>query len=211
MKWEELLSIAGNEPVFSSSLLMAGKRSRVDIQLQLARWRAAGRITQLRRGLYVLAEPYRQVLAHPFLLANNMRRPSYVSLQSALAHYGMIPEYVPVVTSVTTSRPENLATPLGQFVFRHIKRSLFTGYRTVEVGHRRSVFVATPEKSLLDLIYLVPRSDSWEYLHELRLQNLDKLDLTRLTALAADSGSPKLKRAAQRIVSIAEEEEYIEL
>lgn len=50
---------------------------------------------QLRRKLYALATPWRRVHPHPFLIANELHHPSYVSLQSALAYHGMIPEAVP--------------------------------------------------------------------------------------------------------------------
>jgi len=55
---------------------------------------------------------------HPFVVANRMVRGSYVSLQSALAYYGLIPEVVPVVTSVTTARPDCWETPLRPYEFR---------------------------------------------------------------------------------------------
>jgi hypothetical protein len=57
-----------------------------------------------------------------------MRKASYVSLQSALAYHGAIPEHVPMTTSVTTRRPERLQTPIGPFLYRHVKRSFFFGY-----------------------------------------------------------------------------------
>jgi len=73
---------------------------------------------QLRRGLYALAPPYQKVKPHPFTIANRMVRGSYVSSQSALSHYGLIPEVVPVVTSVTASRRGQWETELGNFLFR---------------------------------------------------------------------------------------------
>ena len=56
----------------------------------------------------MLGKPIGRVSAHPFVVANALKKASYVSLQSALSHYGMIPEYVPVTTSVTTRRPEEV-------------------------------------------------------------------------------------------------------
>ena len=58
-----------------------------------------------------------------------MVRASYVSLQAALAYYGLIPEYVPVVTSVTTARPGRWETPLGVYEFCHVKTDLLFGYQ----------------------------------------------------------------------------------
>lgn len=207
MKWESLLSIVSTEPVFSSGLLMSGDVSPVTIQKQLARWVKAGKLIQVRRGLYTLAEPHRKVSPHPFLVANRLKGASYVSLQSALAYHGMIPEYVPAVTSVTTGRPGTMNTTLGNFLFKHIKKSLFSGYQELEVEKSQRAFVATPEKSLLDLVYLTPQADRWEYLKELRLQNFNVLSKKTLIGMAADSDSAKLQRAAKRILWLIESQE----
>jgi predicted transcriptional regulator of viral defense system len=211
MKWQNLLDLVSDEPMFTSSISMAGDVSPADIRLQLARWVKGGKLIRLRRGIYMLANPYRKVPPHPFLLANRLKKASYVSLQSALSHYGMIPESVPVITSVTTGRPETLTTPAGTFLFQHIRNSLFNGYRQVEVGPNQPAFLASPEKSLLDLIYLTPQADSPDFLRELRLQNLEQLNLESLIHMAEAAGSSKLVRAAKRIARSAREEDYEEL
>ncbi len=208
MKWQDLLILIGSEPVFSSSFLMAGNRSRVDIQLQLSRWVKAGKLHKLKRGLYILAEPYRKISPHPFLIANRIKNASYVSLQSALAWYNLIPEYVPVVTSVTTTRTDTFHNSEGSFLYRHIKKSLFAGYRSKELVNGQFVFLALPEKTLLDLIYFTPHSESREYLRELRLQNMDMINTDLLMDLSIESGSPRLKLAANRLIQLIHEEEY---
>jgi hypothetical protein len=70
------------------------------------------------------------------------------------------------------------------------------------------VFHSDSYSSLLDLIYLSPKSDKKSYLEELRLQNLDILDPDRLTELATRSGKPKLQRTAKKILLISRTEEY---
>jgi hypothetical protein len=67
-----------------------------------------------------------------------------------------LPEHVPVTTSVTTARPSRWQTPLGVYQFHRIKPDLFYGYRLLDLGAGQQAFVATPEKALLDLIYLQP-------------------------------------------------------
>jgi predicted transcriptional regulator of viral defense system len=156
----------------------------------------AERLTQLRRGLYLLAPPYRRVEPHPFLVAGRLVRTSYVSCQSALEHHGLIPEHVPVVTSVTTGRPARLSTPLGCFQYHHVKTSLFWGFEPTRLGGGQQAFVATPAKAVLDLLHLVPSSAAPAYLRELRLASDDHLDLGELVANARRTGSPKLCRAA---------------
>ncbi|HID90092.1 MAG TPA: hypothetical protein EYP52_10370 [Anaerolineae bacterium] len=210
MEFARLIEIVGDEPVFETGLLLAGDVDPNDVRRQLSRWVKAGRLYQLRRGLYVLAPPFQKVRSHPFVIANRMVRGSYVSLQSALAYYGLIPEVVPVVTSVTTARPGRWETPLGTYEFRHLKVELFFGYRRVEVSPGQRAFVATPEKALLDLVYLHPGGDSPAYLRELRLQNLERFDLDELQRLAERTGKPKLRRVASYVVALAraEAEEY---
>jgi predicted transcriptional regulator of viral defense system len=204
VKWEALLALVAGEPVFPSALLLAGEVSTAQVRLQLSRWVKAGRLLQLRRGLYALAPTWRKVEPHPFLVANRLQRGSFVSLQSALAFHGVIPEHVPVVTSVGPGRPETVHNPLGAFQFNHLTGRLFFGYSRMEVAARQFAFVASPEKALLDLIHLTPGADSKDYLGELRLQNPEAMNLSMLDELARRSGKAKLLRAARLVERVLE-------
>ncbi len=206
MDFRRLGEIVGDEPVFETGLLLAGKVDQADVRRQLSRWTKGGRLYQLRRGLYALAPPFQKVKPHPFLVANRLSPGSYVSCQSALAHYDLIPEYVPVTTSVTTARPARWNTPLGTYEFRHVKTGFLWGYRRVELGAGQRAFIATPEKALLDLVYLQPGGDAPDYLRELRLQNLERLNLAELRRQAELARSPKLRRAAEIVVELAQTE-----
>jgi len=210
MKFDELISLVGEQPFFETGLLLAGSVEANDVRRQLSRWVQAGRIRQLRRGLYTLEPPYSRVMPHPFLLANALVSGSYVSGTSALAHYGLIPEYVPRTLSMTLSRPSHWD---GGFTFQHLAPHLFFGYHSIEVIRGQFAFVAQPEKALLDLAHLTPASDTSAFLAQLRLQNLERLDLKRLQEFAERSGKPKWKRVANQVVSLAllEESEYEEL
>jgi predicted transcriptional regulator of viral defense system len=203
MEFKQLVDIVGDEPVFETGLLLAGQVDPDNLRKQLSRWVEAGKVYQLRRGLYALAPPFQKARPHPFLAANRLVQGSYVSCQSALAFYGMIPEYAPVVISVAHARPGRWDTPLGSYVFRHVKASWLHGYRMIEVAAAQQAFVATPEKALLDLVHLQPGGDDPAYLSELRLQNLENLDLNELHRLAQTSGSQKLARAAATINELA--------
>lgn len=203
MQFTRLLELVGTEPVFETGFLLAGNVDANDVRRQLSRWVNAGRLYALRRGLYALAPPFQKTRPHPFLVANRLVPGSYVSCESALAHYGLIPEYVPVVISVTTARPGRRMTPLGTFDYRHVKTGLLFGYRLLEVGAGQHAFVATPEKALLDLIYLHPGADTPAYLHELRLQNLERLDLDTLSQFSTRLHIPKLQRAADHVARLA--------
>lgn len=212
MKFDALLKLVGDEPLFRSSLLLAGDVDPRLIRIQLTRWEKAGKIYQVRRGLYSVAPPYQKKQPHPFLVANHLQKASYVSLQAALAFYGLIPEVVNVTTSVSTGRPERLETPLGIYEFRHVKTALLFGYRMIRLGEQ-SALVATPEKALLDLIYLQPGAGTLAYLKELRLQNTEQLDRDLLKKQSEKFGTPKLLKAVNEILRMisGESEEYEDL
>ena len=201
-----MLEIVGDEPVFRTGLLLAGDVDSVHVRRQLGRWVKAGKVYQLRRGLYALAPPYQQTRPHPFLIANQLVRPSYVSLQSALAYYGLIPEYVPVTTSVTSDRPQEFATPLGKYQFQRVKKERFFAFNLEDLGDEQDAYVAAPEKALLDLAYLHPGGDSLPYLRGLRLQNLEQINSASLKEIALKFDSQKIERAAENIIQVMREE-----
>jgi predicted transcriptional regulator of viral defense system len=203
MKFIDLLAIIGEQPCFETGLLLAGPVNPDDIRRQLSRWVHTGHIIQLRRGLYALTAPHRRNPIHPFVLSNALLPGSYVSLQSALAFHGLIPEHVVTTQGVTMRRPAAWHTALGDFSFRHIAPHLFFGYEYISLSDQHQAFVAFPEKALLDLVHLTPGGDDPSYLAELRLQNLDRLDQARLQTLAGRAGKPKWLHAAACISALA--------
>ena len=212
MTFQELLFITRGGPIFKTSALLTGESSANGIRRQLDRWVKAGKIIMLRRSTYVIAAPYVAEQPHLFRVANALRNASYVSLQSALAYYGMIPEYTPVTTSVATGRPENLRNSQGQFLFRHVKKSMFYGFSEQEIMPRQSALIATPEKAMVDLLYLTPNSDKATYIEELRITPGAQLDLVQLTKMTEQSGSGKVRRAVSLLREFWESEsEYISL
>jgi predicted transcriptional regulator of viral defense system len=206
MEFASLLHIVENEPVFETGLLLSGNVDPFNVRKQLSRWTASGKLYQLRRGLYCLAPPYQKAVPHPFLIANRLLGGSYVSLQSALSYYGMIPELVPTTTSVTTAHSIIYSTPYGQCDYRHIQVRWFHTYHLINLGNDQWAFIATPEKALLDLVYLQPGGDEEDYLRSLRLQALDQLKLDLLQQLAFTVNKPKLMRAEKIICHLVEEE-----
>lgn len=201
-----MLEIVGNEPIFRTGLLLAGDVDAIHVRRQLGRWVKAGKVYQLRRGLYALAPPYQQTKPHPFLIANQLVRPSYVSLHSALAYYGLIPEYVPLTTSITSDRPQELSTPLGNYQFQRVRTDRFFAFNLEDLGEGQSAFLAEPVKALLDLVYLRPEGEDISYLRSLRLQNLEGIDQNRLDEIAQQFSSPKIVRAAENIIQVMGED-----
>jgi predicted transcriptional regulator of viral defense system len=205
MKWRDLLSLLGGVTLFESSMLLAGEDPPAEVWRQISRWVASGCLLRLRRGLYAVAPPQARELPDALAVASRLHRPSYVSLQSALAYHGVIPEAVPVVTSVTTGRPRRFRTPVGDFVYRHLHPSLFWGYQEVELGRGQPVYIAFPEKALIDLLHLTPGIVRRRFLDELRLST-GQLDAARLEQFAKRAAKPKLIRAASLTVRLLRDE-----
>ncbi len=192
--------------IMDGSLLLPFYESAPQAQRQLSDWTRAGKLMQLRRGVYTFPLFPRGEKPHRFRIANLMVRPSYVSLQTALSYYELIPEHVAAVTCVTTGRPQTLVNPFGRFIYRHIQTRFFYGFHYWSISHQQNGFLATPEKALLDLIYLTPNGDDEAYLRSLRLQNLDTLNTERLRQLVEDAKMPKLARALKHLLMLVEEE-----
>jgi hypothetical protein len=85
-------------------------------------------------------------------------------------------------------------------------RASFFGYQCVDLPKEQSAFIATPEKAILDLAHLTPLADTIDYLRQLRLQNLERLNLDRLYELAQRAKKPKWQRVVEHIIRLAGEE-----
>lgn len=206
MRFETFETLFRPLQVIDSSLLYPFYTNAGQAQRQLSDWTRTGKLQQLRRGVYVFNPPFSGEPPHRFQIANLLVRPSYVSLQTALAYYDLIPEHVAAITSVTTVRPQNLSNGFGRFNFRHIQTRFFSGFRHWRVSNRQYAFLASPEKALLDLIYLTPGGEDEAYLRGLRLQNLDRLDVDYLKRLVDESAMPKLERALRHLLVLVEED-----
>lgn len=121
------------------------------IKTQLSRFSARGLITGIKRGLYCF-DPKD---LDEFVLAHLLYQPSYVSAESALHYYGIIPDIPQVVTSVTITTSKRVKSSLGVFLYSKIKRELFFGYDMISSpGSAHSFTIAQKEKALLDYLYL---------------------------------------------------------
>jgi len=198
MRWEEFIKSLGNLPVIDTELMLSGVTNPKPVKVQISRWAKAGKLIQLKRGVYLFSEDYRKTEVYEPYIASILKKPSYISLEKALEYHGLIPEAVPVYTSVTTKWPRKFTSKIGVFDYRHIKNSLFWGYEPV-IQKKQTGFMAMPEKALLDLIYLRGIKVSPEYLEELRLQNTEKIDAARLLEFAGRFNKPGIFRSANII------------
>lgn len=169
---------------------------------RLTEWQAKGYIRKVLRGFYVLAD---NVVSENslFAVANKVYAPSYVSLESALSEYRLIPEASYGVTSVTTRKTASFATPLARFSYRTIRPAFFKGYRIVRpAGY--PVLIATPEKAVFDFLYFRPDVASAGDFAALRIDRSAAPELFDPKILAAFE-SMDLSRSFKRRLSLFRE------
>lgn len=110
-------------------------------------------LQQVKKGLYIAGPAISQTQPDPFLIANHIYGPSYISLESALSHYGLIPERVYERTSVTTKHSKKFDTPVGIFSYTHLPLPYYSfGIASIEIAPRQRVLIASAEKALCDKI-----------------------------------------------------------
>lgn len=134
----------------------------------LTRWTKKGYLVRLRQGYFAFSE-YKGKADYALYFANRIYSPSYISLHTALAFYGIIPEAVVQVTSVTTLKTASFNNDFGEYSYRNVKESLMFGYQLRPLADGRTMDFAFPEKALLDLLYLYPFYNSKEEFEALRL------------------------------------------
>lgn len=105
---------------------------------------------KLRNGFYMLKDTSPSL----YVVANRLYRPSYISLESALSFYGIIPETVYGITSVSTKATREFLSEIGAFSYQKIKKEVFTGYELKDIKGEK-VFIAEAEKALADYLYFV--------------------------------------------------------
>ncbi len=114
-----------------------------------------GELLSLRRGLYVPGPDTDLPIPESFLIANHLRGPSYVSLETALAYWGLIPERVYEVSSITVKTSRIYKTPVGRFSYLHVKVPYYSfGIKYVLLTTKQAALIASPEKALCDKIIL---------------------------------------------------------
>ncbi len=207
MKYDRLLQLVDDLPWFDfATILQLSGESRQNLRVRLYEWRKAGKLLSLRRGMYALAAPYRRVAVHSALLSNQLYTPSYISMHWALSYYGMIPEKTVVYTAVTPRVPRSFENSFGVYRYSNLKQNFFFGYRAVDMGGE-NVFVAAPEKALLDLWHL--QSGVWDVdrMTEMRFQNFGVVSRRRLRDYAKRFGLPRLTRAASAWEQVSESDE----
>ena len=170
----------------------------------LLRWSRRGWLIRLRQGYYAFSE-YLQKPDFALYIANRIYRPSYVSLHSALSFYGMIPEAVVQITSVSSLKTMFFENGFGEYSFKSVKNDLMFGYEPHKMIDDRTLLLATPEKALLDVLYLYPFYDSMEEIEELRLDEdymAEEFNYDRMQNYLEGFSSTALDRRVSKLIKV---------
>ena len=145
-----------------------------------------GTLEYIKKGLYISGPDLKANRPEPFLLANHILGPSYVSLDMALSHHGLIPERVYEVASMTTKASRKFQTPMGMFTYIRLPLPYYSfGIMRVEVANEQCAMIASPEKALCDkvittsgLVLRNPKNAKNYLLEDLRMDedNVKELD-----------------------------------
>lgn len=155
MKFRDLYKVLESKKffVFSSDdlLLFYPDETNENLKKLIYRWKHKGWINSLKKGLYELVYP--KAFNIPDLyIANKMYQPSYISLETALSHYSIIPEVSMAVTSISTKPTRQYKNSHGLFTYRTVRPDVYAGYYVEEI-RGFSILIAEPEKAFIDYLY----------------------------------------------------------
>jgi predicted transcriptional regulator of viral defense system len=163
-------------PVFSLADIRAA-HSGFD-RRRLSEWQKKGYIKNIIKGHYLFSDA--DIDENTLLtIANKIYRPSYISFETAMSYYRLIPESVYMITSASTRRTIRFETPMAPFSYRTVKPALFFGY-SVLPGAIKMAFM---EKAILDYLYLNPAVRTMNDFASLRINREEMLNRIRMERL----------------------------
>jgi hypothetical protein len=124
---------------------------------KIANLEKEGTIIRLKRSLYVVSPDVSGKLLSSELIANHIYGPSYISMESALSYYGLIPERVHLVRSMTTKRSRYFENSISKFDYINCNKEYYPIGINQKIGDNYSFLIASPEKALCDLISYTPQ------------------------------------------------------
>jgi len=160
---------------------------------RLNEWQDKGYIKKVVREYYIFSDLKlsEEIL---FKIANRIYLPSYISLESALSYYHLIPESVYGITSISTRKTYHFRTSIGEFIYRSLKPSLFFGYDLIKF-HEKYSKMASIEKALLDYFYLHSDIETEQDFDSLRINKemfFEKVDEGKLQKFLEKFNQKKL-------------------
>ncbi|MCK5114961.1 MAG: hypothetical protein KAR44_00035 [Candidatus Aegiribacteria sp.] len=200
MRLNEFAELAKKLPVVSLAdirNIIPGLR-----QETLSRWSRSGKIIMVAPGYYVLPDEITEE-TDLFAIAGRLYTPSFVSLESALSFYGLIPETVLSVTSVCTRKTRRINSPLCTFIYRSIQPEYFFGYEA-KIGRKQRFLMASPERAVVDMLYFRRDISSAADMLELRFDTeaFNALDSMEFLELADRFNKPWLTGKVKELLEV---------
>ena len=203
MKYLDFKNRIKDLPVFSVTQLTSMVKEKQVFKNQISQWKKQGLIIPLKKGLYVLNENDRRINPSREFIANQLIFPSYISLEYALAFYGIIPEKVYQLTSVTSKKTMEFTNFYGTFSYRNLRSELFFGFVALKDENDLPILIAEKEKALLDFLYLNLSQMNFneiDFLEEsYRMQNLEEFDNVLISNYVQRFRSKKLSCIVQNL------------
>jgi len=160
-----------------------------NIRSKIQRMLDNGEIISIKKGFYIFPEALRRAPLNSAMIANMIYGPSYVSCDYALSYYGLIPESVVSVSSMTTGRSREFDTPVGHFQYFQHKSPDYS----IGVQLENGCLFASIEKAIYDKVLIDQRFDGNDiaaYLEQdlrLNISTLAKLNHDILQSLNSAS------------------------
>lgn len=148
---------------------------------RLVDWQKKGYITRVANGIYLFNDSEVDEL-YLYYLSGRVYEPSYISLESAFAYYGFIPESVYRITAVSTRKTWQSSFNEIIFSYRTISKDCFFGYDLLN-WKNTVIKMAEPEKAIIDYFYLNPGLNSPEKISGMRFnagQIMEQTDWQKL-------------------------------
>jgi predicted transcriptional regulator of viral defense system len=172
----------------------------------LTRWIKKGLLIRLRQGYYTFPE-YKNKPEFSYYFANRIYKPSYISLHTALSFYGIIPEAVVQITSVTSLKTAIFKNDFGEYSYKTLKKEFMFGYDLKQQANNITLNFAKPEKALLDLLYLYPFYNTIQEMNELRLDDdflHNDFDIDKMKVFTAKFNSKALTKRVKLLIDAYE-------
>jgi len=161
---------------------------------RLSEWQKKGYIKKIIKGYYLFSEIDIDE-GMLWAIANKIYKPSYISFETAMSHYRLIPESIYMITSASTRRTYLFETPVARFSYRTIKPALFFGYSLLPGGLK----MAFMEKAIIDYFYINPSVRTEDDFSSLRLNKEEMLSRLNKNRLREYLGRFNQKRLSNRM------------
>lgn len=203
------LNVFKNIPVQTSAIASLYPNI-TSVNRKVANLEKEGRIIRLKRGMYVVNPNESGKLLSLGLIGNVLYGPSYVSMLTALREYGLIPERVEIIESMTTHLTVSFENPVGRFEYHHCARDYYSIGITQREEEEVTYLIATPEKALCDYIVCTPRlplrfiKDTYIFLEEDLRLDMDAFMEMNVDIFRQCAAVSKKQQAINNLIKILE-------